>query len=275
MHFTLYRTYVQYGLACMADDSDKMSVDAAPMSLWMRSDRDTSEEDNEDHEKGGGEEGSEGQQEAVRICRQGQVLNPETVGRFDRNPSHAIHYELSCKLGRPEIDLSVFGTPPELADEDVIVRKGKFDGGGKSHECLVFSQPDKLTRFGDFREELPMQSERADGTYHAYVFSKITGIGITLFAVFAEDGHEMPTLENQGMNLVLQEVSLSSNWKSHDGVRLNVIRLGQVARPEFLVGSSQHEPARHPHGRGISSQDRPASKLNRDKHRSKRRRKDD
>jgi hypothetical protein len=190
-------------------------------------------------------------------------------------PSHAIHYELSCKLGRAEIDLSVFGTPPELADEDMIVRKGKLDGGGKLHECLVFSQPDKLTRFGDFREELPMQSERADGTYHAYVFSKITGIGITLFAVFAEDGHEMPTLENQGMNLVLQEVSLSSNWKSHDGVRLNVIRLGQVARPEFLVGSSQHEPARHPHGRGISSQDRPASKLSRDKHRSKRRRKDD
>jgi hypothetical protein len=81
----LCRTYVQWGLACMADDSNKMSVDAAPMSLWMRSDRDSSGEDNEGNEKDGGQDESERQQEAVRICRQGQALNPKKVGRFDRN----------------------------------------------------------------------------------------------------------------------------------------------------------------------------------------------
>lgn len=34
---TLYRTYVQWGLACMADGSKILSVDAAPLSLRMRS----------------------------------------------------------------------------------------------------------------------------------------------------------------------------------------------------------------------------------------------
>lgn len=271
---TLYRTYVQWGLACMADDANKLSVDAAPMSLWMRSDRDTLEEDNESDEHEEGQAESEAQQEAVRICRQGQALNPKTVGKSDRNPSHAIHFELSCKLGRPEIDLSVFGTPPELADEDVIVRRGNTDGGGKARECLVFSRPDKLTRFGDFCEELPMQNERADGIYHVYVFSRITRIGITLLAVFAEDGQKMPLLENQSIDLVLQDVSLSSNWKSHNGVRLNVVRLGQVARPEFLVGNSDGDSVMQSHGKSVGSQGS-ASKPKDYRHRIKRRRKDD
>jgi hypothetical protein len=266
---------VQWGLACMADDSNKMSVDAAPMSLWMRSDRDSSGEDNEGNEKDGGQDESERQQEAVRICRQGQALNPKKVGRFDRNPSHAVHFELSCEFGRPEIDLSVFGTPPEFADEDVIVRRGNSEGGGKAHECFVFSRPDKLTRFGDFREELPMQSERADGIYHAYVFSRITRIGVTLFAVFANDGHEMPTLENQSINLVLRDVSLLSNWKSHDGVSLDVVRLGQVARPEFLAGSAGREPVPHSHGRSVGSQGHSASKQKDHQPRYKRKRNDD
>lgn len=262
----------------MADDLDKLSVDAAPMSLWMRSDPDASEEDNEDIEDDEDDEGrarSEEQQEAVRICRQGQTLDPKTVGRFDRNPSHAIHYELCCKLGRPEIDLSVFGTPPSLADEDVIVRKGRSDGKRKSHECLVFSKPAKLTRFGDFREELPMQNDRADGIYHVYVFSRITRIGITLFAVFAEDGHEIPTLEDLSINSVLEGLSLLSDWKSHDGARLDVMRLGQVARPEFLVGISDGQSTLQSNSGSVSPQKKSVSKPKNHQHRHKRRRKDD
>lgn len=270
----LSRTYVQWGLACMADDSNNLFVDEAPMSLWMRSDRDTSEEDIGGYEKDGGQDESERQQEAVRICRQGQALSPKKVGRFDRNPSHAIHFELSCKLGRPEIDLSVFGTPPGLADEDVTVRRGDSEGGGKAHECLVFSQPDKLTRFGDFCEELPMQSERADGIYHAYVFSRITRIGVTLFAVFAKDGHKIPTLENQSINSVLQDGSLFSSWRSHGGVGLDVVRLGQVARPEFMSGNADREPVPHSHGTSVGSQGNSASKLKGHQHRLKRKRDD-
>jgi hypothetical protein len=258
---TLYRTYVQWGLACMADDSKILSVDAAPLSLWMRSDPDASGDDsNGSDEREESQEDGESQQEAVRICRQGQALDPKTVSESDRNPSHAIHFDLSCKLGRPEIDLSVFGTPLTLTDEEVIVRRGNSDEGDDSDECLVFSQPEKLTRFGDFREELPMQTERADGIYHVYVFSRITRIGITLFAVFAEDGHEIPLLETQSINLVLQDVSLSSAWESHNGVRMKVVRLGQVARPEFLAGNSGGDSVLQSHDKSIGSHGGSASK---------------
>lgn len=257
---TLYRTYVQWGLACMADDSRILSVDAAPLSLWMRSDPDGSGDDNASNEREKSQEDSEAQQEAVRICRQGQALDPKTASESDRNPSHAIHFELSCKLGRPEIDLSVFGTPSALTDEDVIMRRGISDEEDSSTECLVFSQPDKLTRFGDFCEELPMQSERADGVYHVYVFSRITRIAITLFAVFAEDGHKIQSLENQSINLVLQDVSLSSAWESHNGVRMNVVWLGQVARPEFLAGNSGGKSVLQSQDKSIGSQEGSASK---------------
>ena len=262
---TLYRTYVQWGLACIADDPKLLSVDTAPLSLWMRNDPDASGDDNASDEREESQDDGDTQQEAVRICRQGQALDPKTASESDRNPSHAIHFELSCKHGRPEIDLSVFGTPPTLNDEDVIVRRGNSDEGDDSHECLVFSQPDKLTRFGDFCEELPMQNERADGIYHVYVFSRITRVGITLFAVFAEDGHKIPLLETQSINLVLQDVSLSSAWKSHNGVRMSVVWLGQVARPEFLAGDSGGDSMLQSHDKNTGSQEGSASKPKRNK----------
>lgn len=272
---TFYRTYVQWGLACMADDSKLLSVDTAPLSLWMRSDPDASGDDNASDERGESQDDDESQQEAVRICRQGQALDPKTASESDRNPSHAIHFELSCKHGRPDIDLTVFGTPSTLTDEDVIVRRGNSDEGDDSHECLVFSQPDKLTRFGDFCEELPMQNERADGLYHVYVFSRITRVGITLFAVFAEDGHKIPLLETQSINLVLQDVSLSSTWKSHNGVRMSVVWLGQVARPEFLTGNSGGDSVLQSHDKNIGSQERSASKPKHHSRQNKRKRRDD
>jgi hypothetical protein len=71
------------------------------------------------------EDESDAGTEAVRLCRQGQVLNPKTVGKGDHNPSHAVHFELSYPdRGFPEVDLSVFGTPPGASDDDIIVRKG-------------------------------------------------------------------------------------------------------------------------------------------------------
>lgn len=263
---------MQLGLACMADDPKLLSVDTAPLSLWMRSDPDASGDDNAGNEREESQEDGESQHEAVRICRQGQALDPKTASESDRNPSHPIHFELSCKHGRPEIDLTVFGTPPALTDEDVIVRRGSSDEADDSDECLVFSQPDKLTRFGDFCEELPMQNERADGIYHVYVFSRITRVGITLFAVFAEDGHKIQLLETQDINLVLQDVSLSSTWQSHNGVRMNVVWLGQVARPEFLVGNSSSDSVLQSHDKNTGSQEGNASKPKEDKRRNKRKR---
>lgn len=166
--------------------------------------------------------------------------------------------------------------PSALSDDDVdvVVRKGETGGLGKSRECLVFSKADMLTRFGTFREELELQSKRADGTYHAYVFSRITRVGVTLFAVFADDGHKVPALENKSINRVLQDVSLSSDWSIH-GVRVNVIRLGQVARPDLLVGSPKPGAILGSADKPIDSVKRSASKATQDGNRGERRRVDD
>lgn len=197
------------------------------------------------------------------------------MGKFDRNPSHAIHFELVCKDGRPGIDLSVLGTPSALPDDDVIVRRGETGGLGKSRECLVFSKADMLTRFGTSREELELQAKRADGTYHAYVFSRITRVGVTLSAVFADDGHKVPALENQSINQMLQDASLSSDWSIHGGVRMNVIRLGQVARPDLLVGSPKPDAILGSADKPIDSVKQSASKATQDGIRGERRQVDD
>lgn len=177
--------------------------------------------------------------------------------------------------GRPEIDLSVFGTPSELSDDDVIVRKGENGGLGKPRECLVFWKAEMLTRFGTFREELELQATRVDGTYHAYMFSRITRAGVTLFVVFADDGHRVPALENQSRNRILQDASLSSDWSIHGGVRMIVIRLGQLARPDLLVESPKPEAILGSTDKPIDSVNRSASKATQDRNRGERRRVDD
>jgi len=209
------------GLKRVADDWNALSVDEAPVSLWMRSDP---------------EDASDDTTEAVRICRKGQELNPKRVIEGDRNPSHAIHFSLSCPDGGlPEVDLSVFGTPSGVSDDGVVSRKGPQDSGKESQECLVFANPNHLVRFGEFRQELTMRDERSDGIYHAYIFVKITRISATLFVVFADDGHEITTLEERSIDLVLENSVLLEDWRKHGGAKVHLMRLGQVARPEFLT----------------------------------------
>lgn len=238
---TWCRTAVQAGLICIADDWNMLSVSAAPVSLWLRSDPERS---------------SDGSVEAVRLCRKGQILEPETVGDGDRNPSYAIHFDLWCpEGGRPEIDLSVFGTPPGVADDEVIVRRGPQGRGRKSHEQLVFAQADHLSGYGEFRAELTVRADRADRIYHAYVFAKITRVSVTLFAIYADDGHEMVNLEGRSIGVVVHDGFLSDEWKMHDGVALHLLRLGQVARPELLADLAKAQRDRSRSGNKHSSTD--------------------
>jgi hypothetical protein len=235
----VYRTAVLAGLKCIADDWDALTVDEAPVSLWMRSDP---------------EDESDADTEAVRLCRQGQALNPKTVGKGDRNPSHAVHFELSCPDGGlPEVDLSVFGTPPGASDDDVTVRKGPQGSGKNSRERLVFANTSQLVQFGKFRQELIIQAERADKTYHAYIFAKITRVSVTLFVVSASDGHEMATLEGKSIDVVLKDSKLLEGWVRHNGAEIHLMRLGQVARPEMLTKPSAMGHDRMPLEPGASS----------------------
>ncbi|KAK5724149.1 hypothetical protein LTS12_027515 [Elasticomyces elasticus] len=217
-------TAVLGGLQRIADDWGTITLHEAPMSLWLRSDPDDGSKD----------------PQAVRFCRHGQELNPTSQEGGDRNPSHAMHFELSCSAqGRPEIDLSVFGTPTSLSDEDVIEhsdgtsRKKKRSG---LQERLVFALIARLTRFGDFSHEILIESPVPDTIYHVYVFAMVTRIGMNLFAVFAKDGHKISGLEERSYATVIENGMLLERWKVHRGVEVLMTRLGQIARPEFLVG---------------------------------------
>ncbi|KAK4903715.1 hypothetical protein LTR49_026695 [Elasticomyces elasticus] len=179
-------TAVLGGLQRIADDWGTITLHEAPMSLWLRSDPDDGSKD----------------PQAVRFCRQRQELNPT---------SHE---------GRPEIDLSVFGTPTSLSDEDVIEhsdgtsRKKKRSG---LQERLVFAPIARLTRFGDFSHEIPIESPVPDTIYHVYVFAMVTRIGMNLFAVFAKDGHKISGLEERSYATVIENGMLLERWKVHRG----------------------------------------------------------
>lgn len=200
--------------------ANHVNVTEAPLSLWMRSDADKRNENDDSNDT----------KQAVRLCRKGQSLNPSRLCKNDRNPSLPIHFTLECSEGTPEIDLTVYGTPIGLDDKAITTNpKGRPPKGALTHAPIA-----SLTLFGQFQEELHLQ-HREDGTYHAYVFAQITRVDVTMLAVFAEDGHEMKELESQSVDIVMRDGQLVDSWKEHDGKGLDLVRLGQVARPELSL----------------------------------------
>jgi len=238
---TSYRSAVMAGLQCIADDDNNLTVADAPLSLWMRSDSDDKRND---------KDSSNDAKQAVRLCRGGQALNPSRLRENDRNPSHPIHFTLECPNGDPEIDLSVYGTPTGLADDKIMTKtKGRPPKGGRLAHAPIGS----LTLFGQFQKELPLK-HREDGTYHAYVFAQITRVGVTMLAVFAKDGHEMQDLDITSVDLVVRDGQLMDPWRKHEDVELDLVSLGQVARPELSL-----QPAISAYEKNTTSQKRFAS----------------
>lgn len=237
---TSFRSAVMAGLQSIADDDNNLTVAEAPLSLWMRSDGD---------DKGKNKDSSNDTKQAVRLCRGGQALNPSRLRENDRNPSYPIHFTLECPEGDPEIDLTVYGTPTGLADDKIMTKtktKGRPPKGGRLTHAPISS----LTLFGQFQKELPLK-HREDGIYHAYVFAQITRVGVTMLAVFAKDGHEMHDLDSTSVDLVIRDGQLMDSWKKHDDVELDLVRLGQVARPELSL-----QPAISTHEKNTTSQKR-------------------
>jgi hypothetical protein len=61
--------------------------------------------------------------------------------------SHPIHYELSAARDEPLLlDLSVFGTPVDVSDEDIIV--------GWNTEKFAYTDVDKVSVFGRFEQRM-------------------------------------------------------------------------------------------------------------------------
>lgn len=170
------RTAVLAGLQYIAENPEILHVTCSPLSFWMRSDSDS---------------GRNREDRAIRVCRKGQVLNPQSKSDYeinDRNPSGAIRFELS-DYGNdfPYLDLSVFGTPSQESDGELI---DEID----SEECFVYGRMKNLVLYGTCEKPLQLSCLPETGKCHVYVYSKATAVDITFHAVFAADIRRMAQL---------------------------------------------------------------------------------
>lgn len=209
------RTAVLAGLQYIAESPEILHVTCAPLSFWLRNDTATH---------------NGRATRAVRVCRKGQELNVRSgsdYGANDRNPSLPVCFGLDKDDdgygdGPFELDLSVFGTPPKVKDEDILTQYRDVTNG-RPDKDFVYARIKDLVPYGTFKTDVPLKDLPPDGRCYVYVFYKLTAVEITLFAVFAANGREVKALESKTLTDV-------ENFKKHAAADLKVIRLGQVAR---------------------------------------------
>jgi hypothetical protein len=123
------------GLACIADKPEILLFKEVPVSLWLRSDPDESTNGENHHT-------------VVRICTQGHDKNDAANMRDRVSASHPIHFELQATGDEPPLlDLSVFGTPAGVSDENIIE--------GWNSENFAYTESDRVTELGRFEQQLP------------------------------------------------------------------------------------------------------------------------
>lgn len=217
-------TAVLAGLAFIADNPEVLSVKEAPVSLWLRSDPDESINE-------------EGHDTVVRICTQGKDKD-DTVHLRDRvSASHPIHFELSTTDDEPpSLDLSVFGTPARVSDEDIIQ--------GWNADEFAYTSVDKVTEFGRFEHQLARSTVKpGNKACHVYLYMELSRLSVAFYAIFAKDGRAVKPLEKVPFDRALQNGELTTKWKKYQNIELDMVRLRQVARPETLSASSLEHSA--------------------------------
>ena len=180
----------------IAGDPGILSVKDVPVSLWLRSDPD---------ETTGEDDGNT----VIRICMQGQDMN-DTVSVRDRvSASHPVHYELCAADDKPpSLDLSVFGTPAGISDEEIIE--------GWNVENFAYTDVGKVTEFGRFEQELPDSTiTPSRRVYHLYSYVKVSRLSVQLYAIFANDGRAVKPLEKTPFDKAFQNGEITTKWKKY------------------------------------------------------------
>lgn len=200
----------------ISDEPGILSVKEVPMSLWLRSDPD---------EATNGEDC----RTVVRICTQGKTTKDTFSVRDRASASHSIHYELSAAELEPLLlDLSVFGTPIGVSDDNIIM--------GWNAERFAYTDADRVSEFGRFEQKMP-QLTPANGrkVCHVYLYVEVSRLLVKLHAVFARDGHEVKRLEKTPFENAFQNGGINEHLRKDKGIDLEIVRLKQVARPESLA----------------------------------------
>lgn len=208
-------TAVIAGMMYMADNPDFLSTKEVPLSLWLRSDPDGSTNEDDDDS-------------VIRICTRGQDVNDSQTVLDRLSASHPIHYELLAPEDEPpSLDLSVFGTPAGVSDEQIIE--------GWNNDKFAFTNAGKVTEFGRFERQLPGSTVTLKRRVcHVYLYAMIFKFKVEFYATFASDGRPVKALEKTLFEDAFHEGELAPKWQRHKGINLSFVKLRQVARSELL-----------------------------------------
>lgn len=220
----LSSTAVTAGMMYIADNPNVLSAKEVPLSLWLRSDPDgpTNEDDDDT---------------VIRICTQGQDMNDSQTVLDRLSASHPIHYELRPPEDEPpSLDLSVFGTPAGVSDEDIME--------GWNSDKFAFTNAGKVTGFGRFERQLPGSTVTPNRRVcHVYLYARIFRFKVEFYATFASDGRAVKALEKAATEDVFHEGRLAPKWQKYRGISLSFVKMRQVARSESLLKPQQTSPA--------------------------------
>lgn len=241
-------TAVIKGLQKIADDPSILDIDVAPLSVWLRSEPDDSHEGSESSavrvirvvEKGqnlSGEPTTRRRNGGNRIARstsKAKATRRPTDSSKTMTPRRDVRHPVDFDLkylgpgddGDPqlEIDLSVYGTQANLSEEETRQ--------GTDEDLFDYTTSDTVVPFGDLRRKLSLEKDA-----HVYVFVVISMFAIKFVVVYAEDGRELLKLKTTPYSEVVRNETLSADWQARDGVRLKLMRVGQIARPEKLLAA--------------------------------------
>jgi hypothetical protein len=231
-------------LKYVVDNPGIISAGKIPVSLWMINDRHDSTIDGT-HER------------VMRVCTRGQDLQGRGSAQGEFSPSYPIPYRLESARGSAHtLDLSIYGTPPDVLDKGIITEKDKEGFAYASiHDVIEFghytkdlsystTSPCKTNENGQARIN-PGRTKKNVGKAisHVYVFIRMDVASIQIFAVYASDGHEIRELADTSFEQVFENGKLRKNWLKHKGFDLNFEELRQIAREELLSRKSDDSAA--------------------------------
>jgi hypothetical protein len=207
----------------IADNDEIISVGKIPVSLWMIDDMDDSTTDDDP-------------KTVMRICTQGRDLQGGGNVKYE-STSHPVLLILKSDRGSPHtLNLSIYGTPDGLSDEDIIVEERK---AGFTHANI-----EDVQVFGCYTEVLPVLTssshaktnpDRPKKTVgktdcYVYVYIKMDMASVQIFAVYCCDGGKISNLARTPFDEVFEDGKLREDWQKCRGQAIQFVQLRQAAR---------------------------------------------
>lgn len=60
--------------------------------------------------------------------------------------------------------------------------------------------------------------------FHVYLYAELSKLSVQIYAIFAEDDHEIAALSKTPIEEAIRGGGISKKWRTHEGVGLDVVR---------------------------------------------------